>query len=186
MGKRSRRWWQLGKLGKRDHAHVSAEPVLKMDSCYLSKMARTKQTARKQPMPGMSMRQIEVSTSEEGEEPMAKKKPKTKAKKREADSSGIAPEAAELPAEKKKKSAKRKKEETATPGTLVQKKALSTKKELLKGAKKKAAPQGTRGKPKRSDTFGLCTGVMRNPLRRFLHPGTGRGRCHTYRILHRQ
>ena len=110
-------------------------------------MARTKQTARKQPTPGLATRQVEVSTSDEGEEePVARKKPKSKAKKRKADVSGEAPEAADSPPKKKSKQSK-KKREVATPGTSKQKKEPAAKKE--KGTKKKDSGPDAKNKAKK-------------------------------------
>ena len=117
------------------------------DGQLLYKMARTKQTARKQPTPGLSTRQVEVSTSDEGtEESVARKKPKLKAKKRKADISGEAPEAAGSPPKKKSKQSKKKKE-VAMPGTSKQKKEPAAKKE--KGAKKKDSVPDAKSKAKK-------------------------------------
>ena len=122
---------------------------LKTDNCFaLSKMARTKQTARKQLMPGMQTHQVEVSTSEdEQEEPVAKKKPRSKPKKREADSSGVTAEAPKSPP-KEKKAAQKKKGETATTRAIGQKGKPVEKKRAPKTPKGKAASTSAEGGPK--------------------------------------
>ena len=73
---------------------------------------------------------------------MAKKKPRSKAKKREADSSVTDLEVAAPLLKKLKKPSKKSKEEAATPGTSKQKKASTAKKETGKGAKEKGQPSG--------------------------------------------
>ena len=121
-------------------------------------MARTKQTACKQPTPRLSTRQVEVSTSEEEDEegPVAKKKPKSKAKKREANSSVTDPDVAAPPPKKPKKPSRKSKEEAATPGTLMQKKAPAAKKETEKGTKRKASPQDAGKKSKAKKERYIC------------------------------
>ena len=104
------------------------------DGQLLYAMAHTKQTARKQPMPGLSTLQLEVSTSEEESEPVARKKPR--AKKREADSSADVQGTASPPKKKSKKSKKKEQGEAATPGTSKSKKASSPKKKTSKESKK--------------------------------------------------
>ena len=99
-------------------------------------------------MPGMSTHQIEVSTSEEEEvEPVAKKKPRAKPKKREADSSGVAAEAPQSPP-KKKKAAPKKKGEPAAPSTTEPKRKSAAKKQAPKTPKGKAASSSADGDPK--------------------------------------
>ena len=95
-------------------------------------------------MPGLATRQVEVSTLEE--EPVARKKPKSKAKKRKADVSGDASEATDSPPKKKPKESKKKKE-VAMPGTSKQKKVPAAKKE--KGTKKKDSVLSTESKVKK-------------------------------------
>ena len=129
----------------------------KTDNCFaLSKMAHTKQTVRKQLTPGMQTQQVEVSTSEEEqEEPMAKKKPRSKARKREADSSGVTAEEPKSPP-KKKKVAQKKKGETATTSTTEQKGKPAAKKRAPTMPKGKATPTSAEGGQKAKKERYIC------------------------------
>ena len=113
-------------------------------------MAHTKQTAHKQLTPGMSMRQIDTSASEEEEEPKLwlGKNQSLKRRRERLTAVELYQKLLHLWQRQQKWPAKKGKEGTATPGTSKQKKTLATKKETSKGAKKKTASQDTREKSK--------------------------------------